>query len=74
METITAIIEPDADGTLHLPLPDGMRQGKVLVQATLQPVPDTPTPAKAGIWGNAPGFWMADDFDEPLEEFREYME
>jgi antitoxin (DNA-binding transcriptional repressor) of toxin-antitoxin stability system len=31
-----------------------------------------PRPAKAG---SAKGMvWMSDDFDEPLEEFREYME
>lgn len=35
METIVAILEPDADGTLHLPLPEGLRHGKVEVTATL---------------------------------------
>jgi hypothetical protein len=35
METIVAILEPDADGTLHLPLPEGLRHGKVAVTATL---------------------------------------
>ena len=29
-------------------------------------------PSKAGS-GKTEGFWMAPDFDEPLEEFREYM-
>jgi prevent-host-death family protein len=33
----------------------------------------TSWPCKAGSCRN-PGFWMAPDFDEPLEEFREYME
>jgi len=28
MNTITAILEPDADGTLHLPLPPELRHGK----------------------------------------------
>ena len=35
METITAILDIDKDGTLHLPLPPGLRSGKVVVTATL---------------------------------------
>lgn len=38
MSTITAILEADADGTLHLPLPPEMRGGKVEVTAILKPV------------------------------------
>jgi len=37
METINAIIEPDADGTLHLPLPESLRHVKVAITATLRP-------------------------------------
>jgi antitoxin (DNA-binding transcriptional repressor) of toxin-antitoxin stability system len=33
----------------------------------------TARPCKAGGY-RKPGFWMAPDFDAPLEEFREYME
>ena len=36
MSTITAILEADADGTLHLPVPQNLRRGKVKVVATLQ--------------------------------------
>lgn len=36
MSTITAILEPDADGTLHLPVPVELRRGKVKVIATLE--------------------------------------
>jgi len=39
MSTITAILEPDADGTLHLPLPPDAPRGKVKVTATVEPVP-----------------------------------
>jgi antitoxin (DNA-binding transcriptional repressor) of toxin-antitoxin stability system len=28
----------------------------------------------APVAGSLKGFWMAPDFDEPLEDFREYME
>lgn len=36
MSTITAILEPDADGTLHLPLPAELRHGKVRVEAKIE--------------------------------------
>jgi hypothetical protein len=36
MNTITAILEADADGTLHLPLPPELRHGKIEVTATLK--------------------------------------
>jgi hypothetical protein len=42
MSTITVILEPDADGTLHLPVPQNLRHGKVKVVATLQQEPETP--------------------------------
>lgn len=38
MSTINAILEPDPDGTLHLPLPPELRHGKVKVEATLLPI------------------------------------
>jgi hypothetical protein len=32
------------------------------------------TPEKRPVFGCAKGqFWMSDDFDEPLEDFEEYM-
>ncbi len=43
MSTITAILEPDADGTLHLPLPEHLRHGKVKVVATLDSELDVAT-------------------------------
>jgi hypothetical protein len=39
MSTIIAILEADADGTLHLPLPAELRGGKVKVEAKLEPAP-----------------------------------
>ncbi len=38
MSTISAILEPDADGTLHLPLPVELRGGKVRVEAKVEAV------------------------------------
>ena len=74
MSTITAILEPDADGTLHLPLPEELRHGKIQVTATVQRADEAAPRARAGVWIGRQGFWMAPDFDAPLEDFREYME
>jgi hypothetical protein len=41
MSTITAILEADADGTLHLPLPAELRHGKIEVTATLKAATET---------------------------------
>lgn len=36
---------------------------------------ESPPKKKRGLIGSAKGkVWMADDFDEPLEDFKEYME
>jgi hypothetical protein len=36
MSTITAILEPAPDGTLHLPVPEGLKSRRVRVTATLE--------------------------------------
>ena len=73
MSTITAILEAEADGTLHLPVPEALRHGKIEVVATLRSVPAPTAPTQPFRVGCLKGFWMAPDFDAPLEEFREYM-
>ena len=80
MSTITAVLEPDADGTLHLPLPEAWRHQSIKVKAELEPVSATPDRAKAELWKELKGFgclrgkvWMAPDFNEPLEDFKDYM-
>jgi hypothetical protein len=40
VSTITAILEADADGTLHLPLPVELRKSKLKVTASIQAVPN----------------------------------
>jgi hypothetical protein len=42
MNTLTAIIEPNADGTLHLPLPAAWRHQCIRVKAELEPVGTAP--------------------------------
>ena len=72
MSTITAILEPEADGSLRLPLPPELRHAPVKVTATLE---------AASVPGARPRFGclagkiqLAPDFDEPLADFREYRE
>ena len=74
MSTITAILEPDADGTLHLPLPPEWRKLSIRVKAELEPVA-----ASAHLPGSLKGFGclrgkikMGPDFDEPLTDFKDY--
>jgi hypothetical protein len=43
MSKITAILEADEDGTLHLPLPPELRNSKVRVTATLEAEPEPET-------------------------------
>ena len=56
-------------------MPERWQHRKIKVKAELELVPTEPTRAKAGRWKALPGtFWGSPDFDEPLEDFREYME
>lgn len=74
MSTLTVILEPQPDGTLHVPVPEELRNGKVKVVATFEKVDEKEEPVgrKAGTLKGP--FWMAPDFDAPLEEFKDYME
>lgn len=40
MSAFTAILEPDGDGRIHLPVPTQMRGGRVKVIATIEAVDD----------------------------------
>ena len=72
MSTITAILDPDPDGSLRLPLPPELRHGKVKIEAKLESVKTTePHPQFGCLAGKIS---LAPDFDAPLDEFREYLE
>ncbi len=78
MSTITAVLEADADGTLHLPLPAELRQGKIEVTATLKPANGASAAASAPAALNGFGclrgqISLAPDFNEPLEDFKDYQ-
>jgi hypothetical protein len=69
MSTIRATLEPDADGTLHLPLPPELRQGKVHVVAILEPANAKGVGPSARVPDLHPGALQpAADFDEPLPD------
>ena len=74
MSTITAILEADADGTLHLPLPAELRKARIRVKAELEPVAALPDPPQGlkGFGCLRGSISMSPDFDEPLEEFKDY--
>ena len=72
MNTITAILEPDADGSLHLPLPPELRRSQVKVTATLEAV--SPSEGHPHFGCLAGKIELAPDFDEPLPDFTDYME
>lgn len=81
MNTIRATLEPHADGTVHLPLPPELRQGKVNVVALIELVEPTagsvdakPSPNDASHSGARvpdlhPGALQPTaDFDDPLPD------
>ena len=54
MSTITAILDPHADGSLHLPLPVELRHRRVRVEATLEAADEaepSPRPATPEMLG-----------------------
>ncbi|MEO5917613.1 MAG: DUF2281 domain-containing protein [Luteolibacter sp.] len=77
MKTLETDAEIHADGSVTLlsPIPSWLKPGRTHVLLVVDSAsenrsedPVTPQP------GSLKGFWMAPDFDEPLEDFKEYME
>lgn len=71
MSVFTAILEPQKDGSLHLPLPPELRAGKVRVEAKLEAVVSAPQRRFGCLAGK---IQLASDFDAPLDDFKAYME
>jgi len=75
MSIIKVILEANADGTVHLPVPPELRQGKLNVTATIEPAEGNGSPRDQQLrgFGALKGkIWLAPDFDEPLEDFKDY--
>ena len=73
MQTLESDAEIGPDGSVKLlsPLPAWLKPGRAHVVLTFEPsvsVPKAPQP------GTLKGFTMTPDFDEPLEDFRDYTE
>ena len=78
MSTITTILEPHEDGTLHLPVPAAWGKQPIRVTAELEPVLSA---LEAQAEQSLKGFGclrgqisMSPGFDEPLEDFKDYAE
>jgi hypothetical protein len=72
MSTITAILDPEPDGSLRLPLPPELRHGRIKVEAKLEAIEAPTTRPQFGCLAGK--IWLAPDFDAPLEDFKEYLE
>jgi hypothetical protein len=70
MNTFTAILEPQADGTLHLPLPSDWLKYRVRVSAQLEPI--KPKSHLKGFGCLRGKISMLPGFDDPIEDFKEY--
>jgi hypothetical protein len=80
MNLISTIIEPDADGTLHLPLPKAWQHQSIRVRAELEPVGAAVEHGATGSVETLKGFGclrgkisLSPDFDESLDDFKDYM-
>ncbi|MBE2204036.1 MAG: DUF2281 domain-containing protein [Chthoniobacterales bacterium] len=74
MNIVTAILKPEADGTLHLPIPEELKSDEIKIVATLEAAP-----SKASSIDPLLGIWKGlikynPGWDEPLEDFKEYVE
>ena len=76
MSSFTAILDPQADGTLHLPLPSDWLKYRVRVSAQLEPIKSMPTEHESSLkgFGCLRGkITMLPGFDDPIEDFKEYI-
>ena len=69
--TIEKTVEIPANHRITLDIPPEVPTGRAILTFTPEIVPKS---GKRGGFGCAKGeFIMADDFDEPLEDFKDYM-
>ena len=78
--TITTILKPDSEGILHLTVPDAWRKQPIRVKAELEPLQDNPANQNETVLTPLKGFGclrgkirMMPGFDDPLEDFKDYM-
>ena len=76
MSSFTAILDPQAHGTLHLPLPSDWLKYRVCVSAQWEPIKPTPIEYEHELkgFGCLRGkITMLPGFDDPIEDFKEYI-
>ncbi len=73
--TTEALITNDHKLSLSLELPRECPTGLATVTITVEPRQETPQNASmADLYGKYEGqIWTSDDFDEPLDDFADYM-
>ena len=75
MITIQETLLVDAEGHAVITLPPSVKPGPhravLQIEDEVEAAPAKPVTPKAGC---LKGFWMAPDFDAPLEDVREYLE
>lgn len=75
MSLFTAILNLQADGTLHLPLPSDWLKYRVRIRAELEPIKSMPIERECELkgFGCLRGkITMLPGFDDPIEDFKEY--
>jgi len=76
MSSFTAILDPQAHGTLHLPLPSDWLKYRVCVSAQLEPIKSMPIERERELkgFGCLRGkITMPLGFDDPIEDVKEYI-
>ena len=76
MSTITKDVVIPPNRKIMLDLPDDCPAGQAKITVIVEPdlSEDKPKITIASLFGKGRGkVWMADDFDAPLEDFKEYM-
>jgi hypothetical protein len=67
---VTQVIDVPANRKLTIDVPPGVPIGPIVIAY----MPELPTKRGTPRLGCAKGqFWMSDDFDAPLEDFKDYM-
>ena len=68
--TITQAVEIPASRKLNIIVPCEVPEGPVILTYTPAKTEQQKTPIFGCLKGQ---IWMSDDFDEPLEDFKDYM-
>ncbi len=74
MSTITAILEPDADGTLHLPVPAAWRKLPIRIRAEMEPADSAAGIAYSAEWRAAFGAIGDESFAAPARSAARIVE